>query len=133
MNIVGEYCSINVDVSFENGIYLLDSGISGDGKTFLMEILKSYCVINEVGFTCVDYNTVESAYAILSNIGSSVKFVFLDNADLYLDGKFDDILNVLSESCIILLSLKDITRISIDSYSCQVLYNNDTIECEVYK
>lgn len=76
---------IDFDISFEDDINVI-KGASGTGKTFLFNVISSYCTNNKISYAFIDYKFVASGdeSLILSHCMNK-DIIILDNADLYLN------------------------------------------------
>lgn len=119
---------INVCVSFEKGVSILD-GFSGEGKTFLIKLIKSYCKRTGISSIYITCDTGISAESIEKECVNK-EVILLDNADLYMTRKLFSYLKSLKNS-IVIMSLK--RSFLYDSYDCKtylVCYDNNSITLE---
>lgn len=82
---------------------------SGAGKTWLFNLLNSYCELEGIPYALVNYvNAREGVSSLIENC-SGKQIVFLDNADLY---DYKAILTELSkQDCIVLVSYHELAGI----------------------
>ena len=101
------YEKIKVKADFYDNVNLLYD-MSGAGKTFFFEIMKSYCKENNIKYSAFDFVSDNSENKILESTKGD-EIIILDNADLYID---KNLLNKLKENCgCILISLKSCYKI----------------------
>lgn len=121
---------LKVIVNIGDGIYNVDLGDSGEGKTLLFKMIQSYCIDNNMEVLIVDYKSRKYARGMIDEIDNESDIVMcLDNADLYMDKELNLRLKKF-KNAIILVSLKDNSKMP---YSKQgyVMYSGNTIRCGV--
>jgi hypothetical protein len=107
-----------VDIIFEQGFNLFWEQ-SGRGKTYLFDLLMTYCLCKNISCAHVGYTLANKPDAVLAACkGCTV--ALLDNADLYLT---KDLANKLKETCdIIIVSIKRARTVFGDERRCEILY-----------
>lgn len=121
---------IKVSVHLDSGIYNVDLGDSGEGKTLMFRKLESYCVANGIEILSVDYRIYKHIKSILNDIDEESEIIMcLDNADLYMNKELNIRLKEF-KNALILVSLKNNSKMP---YSKQtyVKYDGNTISCGI--
>lgn len=128
MKIDFNYSSINISIDLSDKICVFYD-MSGTGKTFLFDILKSYFLVTKTSYISIDY----SNYEVLNNYDFSddTKIIMLDNADLYMTG---DMFSKLEKSNkLVIMSIKSIKGLNqryMGFYN--VIYTEDKIRVMRY-
>ena len=105
-NLNKTFSNIECKLELENGITTLDTGMSGNGKTFLASILVSHFIEEGIKYKRFDYdNTTDDVILSLSN-KDSFQFLILDNFDLYVTQELINLLETLQNKYIVIVSFK---------------------------
>lgn len=125
--------NIIVNVKLEEGINCIDFNESGTGKSYLMSIIRSFCVKNGIKYKSFNYNN-DSLEVIsdLKNIQSDIKVILLDNADLILTPELSALLSEL-QNIIIIVGMKRRSRLPAGYKLCRVEYHGNYLHCEEIK
>ncbi|MGN0634149.1 MAG: hypothetical protein ACI4JW_09815 [Oscillospiraceae bacterium] len=70
--------TLNVNISDSVAIIL---GDSGSGKTFMFEMIASYCVINNIPYERFDYKSENKDFEWFKQSMKKADIVLMDNAD----------------------------------------------------
>ena len=73
--------SLNINLVDMVAILLDDSGT---GKTFMFQMLASYCVINKIPYEKFDYSSENKDLEWFKYTMRNANIVIMDNADLYM-------------------------------------------------
>lgn len=85
--------NVSLNCILDRKLMLLE-GNSGSGKTYLMDLLKSYFVINKVPFRAFSMDAFGADESAIISMCRGAQVVLFDNADLYLtSGIVKSILN----------------------------------------
>lgn len=130
LNVNENINGMHVECTFEKGINCIDLSESGSGKTFLMTLIKAYCVKNNISYRAFDYDsTADSIERELRSIGSTDFVILMDNADLY----FNDELRRMLDNCInsvIIVSIKQRYRLGRNYKLYNTSYKGGTLICK---
>lgn len=117
--------NLNIDINDKVAI-LLDE--SGTGKTFMFQMLESYCVINKIAYEKFDYGSENKDLEWFIQSMKKASIVILDNSDLYMTSELFDYLKSSNKQVII--SIKHTEKLN--SYeNCgfyTVLYDGKTLK-----
>jgi len=95
---------IKFNVRFIDKINIIEQD-SGTGKSFMFDVIDAYC--KKMGIPCLlfNYSTLEFKDNLAEHIvGKSV--ILLDNADLYLDNSFLQLLE--KQDCTVIISINSL-------------------------
>ncbi len=99
--------SLNINLVDMVAILLDDSGT---GKTFMFQMLASYCVINKIPYEKFDYSSENKDLEWFKYTMRNANIVIMDNADLYMT---PDLFSYLKSSGKqVLISIKHIERLT---------------------
>lgn len=121
---------VNVNLSFNSGINCIDLGLSGSGKTFLMTIIKSYCVKHSIDYKFFNYDSKsDDIKSILGNMKNEASIVMMDNADLYMN---DEISALMSKNTniIFIVSIKRRLKIKAKYVLFNLKYQGTSLTCK---
>ena len=103
---------VDFDVDFIDEINVI-KGASGTGKTFLFNMLSSYCISNKIPFAFIGYRFLASGdEGLIFSLCINKKIIILDNADLYLTPELFNKLRGLNAT--IILSKKHTFGLNMD-------------------
>lgn len=118
---------ISFDINFADKINVI-KGASGTGKTFLFNMLSSYCSSNKISYAFIDYKFLASGDEdLIFPHCLNKELIILDNADLYLTPElFDKIRNlnatvILSKKSTFGLNMDDAHLYTIDYINTSLL------------
>lgn len=114
---------VDFDINFKDRINVI-KGASGTGKTFLFNMISSYCTSNKIPYAFIDYKFLASGDEdLIFYHCRNKKLIILDNADLYLTSElFNKIRNL---NATIILSKKSTFGLNMDDAH---LYTIDYID-----
>lgn len=99
---------------------------SGSGKTFLFNILESYCDANNISVAVIDYRRRnDSVESILASC-SDKELVLLDNVELYPVSKVIE--KLLPSNTVILVSHHEVLPIQSSGYKYKVMFTETQLE-----
>lgn len=117
--------NLHIDINDKVAI-LLDE--SGTGKTFMFQMLESYCVINKIPYEKFDYGSENKDLEWFIQSMKKASIVILDNSDLYMTQELFDYLKSSNKQ--IMISIKHVEKLS--SYeNCgfyTVVYDGKTLK-----
>jgi hypothetical protein len=122
-----------VDVFLDQQVNILN-GSSGEGKTYLFNLLISYCTVNSISAFFfspavlrgqdMQRGSEQLNNLVLSNCGRA-DILFLDNADLYLTYELLEELKKTAK--IIVVSMKNIINVIDEGYFCHIKYADSVL------
>ena len=125
-----EINGILVDANFSKGLNCIDLGMSGTGKSFLLSLIKAYCLKNSIYFKSFDYNSsTDDIISVLKGSEENISVIMLDNADLYMTKELVSVLCNYSNA-VVIVSIKK--RLMLDSsYKLiKLVYTSNNIICK---
>lgn len=126
LNIKKVINGVSFDINFTDRINVI-KGASGTGKTFLFNILMSYCVNNKISYAYIDYNFLASGdESLIFSHCLNKDLIMLDNADLYLT--FELFNKIRSLDATIILSKKSTFGLNMeDAHLYNIEYINSSL------
>lgn len=126
MLIQTKYNNIEIDVSIPHGVSVF-SGDSGNGKSYLFRILKSYCQDNYDSFLYLNYDFKDITFEKFKVLSKDIKLFLLDNADLYMTSEIWNYL--LSLDCYCMIVLRHLSEYSTSSINYNLIsYSNNKLK-----
>lgn len=99
---------------------------SGSGKTFLFNILESYCDVNGISVAVIDYRRRnDSAESIIASCRDK-ELVLLDNVELYPVNKVIE--KLLPSNAVILVNHHEVLPIQSNGYKYKVVFTKAQLE-----
>lgn len=95
---------IQFNVNFSDKINIIEQD-SGTGKSFMFDVIDAYC--KKMGIPCLLFN--HSTLEFKDNLDEHIvgkRVILLDNADLYLDNSFLELLE--EQDCTAIISVKSL-------------------------
>lgn len=119
---------VSVDITLDKGLNCIDLGNSGTGKTFMMNIIRAYCVKNGMSYKYFDYNNSSAdILSVLRGMSTEPEVILLDNADLYATDEVVSLIKSLSDA-IVVISIKERQKLR-GSHLCNISYIDDSLYC----
>lgn len=119
--------NINLSINITDKVaILLDE--SGTGKTFMFQMLASYCVINQIPFEKFDYGSENKELSWFIQSMKNASIVIMDNADLYMTPELFEYLKSCGKQVIISIKHEE-AMTSYENCGFYVIdYNGDTLK-----
>ena len=117
---------IKLNIELEAGIYKLTS-FSGDGKSFLGDVLKDY---NMIGEPVMSYNYEDKLHGVPIEIvltPNKYKVIMLDRYDMY-NGDGAKLIEECVNTSVILIDCKSSINIDMDYEYCSLSISKNKIE-----
>ena len=117
---------ISCDVNFIDKLNII-KGASGTGKTFLFNVIYSYCTFSGIKCAFIDYRVVASGNTdLIFEMCKNKSIVILDNADLYLTQDLFSRIRTLD--CTVIVSKKSTFGLDMrDVHLYTVNYSGDSL------
>lgn len=125
-----EINGILVDINFSKGLNCIDLGMSGTGKSFLLSLIKAYCLKNSIYFKSFDYNSsADDIIRVLNGSEKTISVIMLDNADLYMNKELASVLHTYINS-IVIVNIKKRLMLESSYKLIKLVYTDNNIICK---
>lgn len=125
-----EINGILVDANFSKGLNCIDLGMSGTGKSFLLSLIKAYCLKNSIYFKSFDYNSsTNDIISVLKGSEENISVIMLDNADLYMTKELVSVLRNYSNA-VVIVSIKKRLMLGSSYKLIKLVYTSNSLICK---
>ena len=99
-------------------------------KSFLLSLIKAYCLKNSIYFKSFDYNSsADDIIRVLNGSEKTISVIMLDNADLYMNKELASVLHTYINS-IVIVNIKKRLMLESSYKLIKLVYTDNNIICK---